>query len=1519
MGIRVTGKSKTGLLSLALTFHASSPTAVAGELHWDGASTSANADGGDGVWSTAAIPANWNSSASGGTAVAWTDGSDPIFGGPGGIVTISGTVSPTSLSFLSEGYSVTGGLITFTGTPVIAVGENNVTIASAISGFPTFTGTPSISKTGSGTLALSGNNSFTGPFTIVEGVVKAGSTTPFGSAHKGTIVASGATLDLNGQSLGGEMVTFSGEGVNGQGAIVNTGVYQPQLLRYTALGGPATIGGPASSSISSGDLQMNGHTLTKIGPLDLHFANSNISSAGNIDVKEGTFWIRDSSRLNGSASNVITVRSGATLRHSEGTSPGPLWTASFENNSTYLASLKPVSWNGPMFLAGSAVFNVASYSLSNSGVISGPGSITKTGVGPWTLTSLSTYTGGTNLDAGSLILRAGSGGTGALRGAVTVGNGTTLTLAVPESLGTTTGERVSPLNIFGGVVDNTSAGPNNGDIVRFSNGSLRTNGGLNAPDALSRFTMAAGSQLSSLAAEAPSTISGRLDLGSNSSGIPTQFNVEAGSATEDLRIDAPITQSADGQSILKKGLGLLVLNGPCLYNGVTTVQEGSLMMANNGSLTKSPVHVMFGARFGTLAADKSLASLKLDSGSGVIVPVRTGSTTTVNSTLDLDMGSFKVSPVLGAATTAGTYDLVTAGSIIGTGIPTLDFSGAFGPTRATGSVAVNGNKLTLTLTGVGGNLIWNNASAAGAASGIWDGSTANFSNGGANDVFRSFDSVTFNDSVAPGQSKTLDLGSTLAPSLVTVENSNGDYTFTSSGGFAGAGSLVKLGSSSLVIGGSDGFAMAGSVIAGGGILDFSGKTLSLDALTITGGGEFNNATSTFNQINLESGSSTATLLSSADWTKTSAATVALYANNRLSGAGTIEEGNLIVGNAGTPNTIGSLGSGPVSIADGAAITFSRSNSLVITNSFTGTGALNLKGSNNATNQASAYSLTADNSSFSGPISIAAAIFTMRTGKEVGNGPITLADRAQLYAENLTVSNALNISAAGGWGILEMRNVTLTGPINLTGNSNLVILAYNPFGAISNMNFSSNTISGAIEETGGSASLAFRPDPPGSLLIISGSSSYTGTTQITGRGRVNLTGSLGPTAVTVAGFSTLGGSGSIGSGGSLNLQSFSNLWTDLSGNAITVNGNLTLGSSIKVAASIAQNAFTSGPVPILKYTGSISGSASQLAMDWPSNYRKAEFAIGSGQITVDIGSKALIWKGTSGSTWGIGGTKLWNTSGVGETESFYKGDSVRFDDTGSGSVSGYETLTPSAVMVQNTTKSYTISATMMGTMALTKNSSGTLGLSGWNEYTGGSFINSGRVNLQRQGLGLGPVMVASSATLAGNGTIPGTVNVAGTIDPNNDSFPGVISAGPTTITGSYLCALTATGSDVIDVSGDLTLTGAMLILNKTYNNWQKPAFFTIATYTGSLIGNFATVSGLPVGYLLRHDIAAKALLVAPMTFEEWINTQSGLNNVTPDGDPDHDGISNLLEHALGSNPSLGDQSTLQRFEMVEGFL
>lgn len=414
--------SRAGWCALSIAVPVYLPSARAATLYWDGTSTSADADGGSGIWTKGTDPpANWDTSATGGSDVPWTSSSEAVFGGAGAAVTISGTVAASVVRFTVPGYSLNEGTLVPTGAAVIDVAGNDVTIGSILAA------SASIRKTGAGMLTLAGANTFGGLFTIAEGIVKVGSSSAFGSNLSGTTVEPGATMDLNGQSIGLEALSISGSGVNGAGAIVNNGGGDHISTDSITLNGPTSVGGISRWGIgragASQSLLMLGHLLTKVGPNDFHLVNVRVSNPTNVDVKEGSFWVELQTALEGGIANVITIRDGAMLGLYNNYYYAPSWTIAFEGNSTWFTRNLMSRWNGPVTLAGATIFGTedAGVQMSNTGIISGPGSITKTGPGTWILSASNTYSGGTTVNAGRLEVAQSLGS-----GPLTVAAGATL-------------------------------------------------------------------------------------------------------------------------------------------------------------------------------------------------------------------------------------------------------------------------------------------------------------------------------------------------------------------------------------------------------------------------------------------------------------------------------------------------------------------------------------------------------------------------------------------------------------------------------------------------------------------------------------------------------------------------------------------------------------------------------------------------------------------------------------------------------------------------------------------------------------------------------------------------------------------------------------------------------------------------------------------------------------------------------------------------------------------------------------
>ncbi|HIC6488313.1 TPA: fibronectin-binding autotransporter adhesin ShdA [Salmonella enterica subsp. enterica serovar Narashino] len=287
----------------------------------------------------------------------------------------------------SGGTTISGGTLTAdhadslgTGTiansGVLQVGEGELE--------NTLSGSGSLVKTGTGELALSGDNSYSGGTTITGGTLTADHADSLGT---GTIANSGVL-----QVGEGELENT----LSGTGSLVKTGTGELTLSGDNTYSGGTTITGGTltadhADSLGSGDIDNSG--VLKVGEGEL---KNTLSGSGSL-VKTGT------GELTLSGDN--TYSGGTTI------SDGTLIAAS-------------VNALGSGDIDNSGVLKVGEGELKNT--LFGSGSLVKTGTGVLTLSGDNSYSGGTTISDGTLIAdHADSLGTGAIAnsGVLKVGEG----------------------------------------------------------------------------------------------------------------------------------------------------------------------------------------------------------------------------------------------------------------------------------------------------------------------------------------------------------------------------------------------------------------------------------------------------------------------------------------------------------------------------------------------------------------------------------------------------------------------------------------------------------------------------------------------------------------------------------------------------------------------------------------------------------------------------------------------------------------------------------------------------------------------------------------------------------------------------------------------------------------------------------------------------------------------------------------------------------------------------------------
>jgi hypothetical protein len=109
---------------------------------------------------------------------------------------------------------------------------------------------------------------------------------------------------------------------------------------------------------------------------------------------------------------------------------------------------------------------------------------------------------------------------------------------------------------------------------------------------------------------------------------------------------------------------------------------------------------------------------------------------------------------------------------------------------------------------------------------------------------------------------------------------------------------------------------------------------------------------------------------------------------------------------------------------------------------------------------------------------------------------------------------------------------------------------------------------------------------------------------------------------------------------------------------------------------------------------------------------------------------------------------------------------------------------------------------------------------------------------------------------------------------------------------------------------LDITNASVVF--TIVNPLDDAAYVLASHTGLTGAAFASVTpptGYTINYAYNGGTQIALVPVAPAGFGSWIGGFTGLSDVTPGGDPDNDGMKNVLEYVLNGNPGSSDPSIL----------
>lgn len=412
----------------ALVFGIVTGTAQATDLYWSGDGAT---QGGNGTWDTSnarwgtttnSFPSAWNN--------ANTD--TAIFGGTVGTVTLGTAITIGGLTFLTPSYGITNNTLTFAVSGTIT-NAGTTTIFSVIAGGSS----ASITKTGAGTLTLSGANMYAGDTTISSGTLTIGSVGKLGNGnYAGNIsIASNAVLkfaNTSSQTLGGNIIN--------NGTLTFTGYSNVGAGPYEVSGdisGSGSVNFNAEINNKSGTLTLSGNnTYTGktsfgmgniIGTITLIVSSFDYITSGSysnhgLGSSLGAPTTVDNGTISIGVKNNTSKSANAVLKY---TGPGEttdrVLTFAFGQNScsrTIDASGSGLlKFTSPFtYASGPSAANFPAITLSGTGfgeIAAGiPNLYTglpliKNGTGTWTLSGANTFTGPTTVSDGTLVL-AGS-------------------------------------------------------------------------------------------------------------------------------------------------------------------------------------------------------------------------------------------------------------------------------------------------------------------------------------------------------------------------------------------------------------------------------------------------------------------------------------------------------------------------------------------------------------------------------------------------------------------------------------------------------------------------------------------------------------------------------------------------------------------------------------------------------------------------------------------------------------------------------------------------------------------------------------------------------------------------------------------------------------------------------------------------------------------------------------------------------------------------------------------------------
>jgi len=745
--------------------------------------------GGDGTWS-ASGGTNW----SGGP---WESGKTAVFDSPAGTVTIGagGVRADNGLSFVADGYTVTGGPLTLGGTTAVA---NTITVATGSATVAAdMTAAAGLTKGGTGTLVIAGVTAATGGIVVASGGLQIGTGGTGGglTAATGVTLADATALTVNrsaattlGGAIGGGSGTVRTVGgdltltgpVDGGLTLLNTGT--ATLTAAGSVGGTVKI-----TNSGSGTIALTGPSVTTSGAVT---ASGGTIAFGDAGLGSGAVSVSNNARLAFDGSVPTTLNNAVTIDATGGT----IAVAAGDT----LALAGTVTRNGVLTKAGDGTLSLPTLPTTNLAIAAGTLAVSATSTQTITTDLGGLFTGGKLAFTGDNVrvnLNVSQTGSGAIvmtkNGQSVAQSGSALNAVISNpielaltsgavNVGTTSGNTLvlnGPITGTGDVNLAVGSAGGAGTTVLGAQSTFTGNVTVNSSATTGVHRLGIDNALPTTARVTFGATGGTIDLAGFDQGISGLAGggtgaggiVNSSADVSRLTINGAANTSYAGRigstgkgaiELVKDGAGTQTLTGSSAYTGATRVLAGTLALSGAGSIAGSSIiEVRSGATFDVsgLASPFSLAAGQTLAGAG-----------TVNGPVVLATGT--VSPgVTGVGGGIGT--LSTGDTTLGNGTFSLQM------TNASAGAGVGWDLLqttSLVLPGAGELFTIGLASvlgdgSPGLATGFDSTTAGSWRIIGATDLIGTFDASRFTVNTA-GFANSLGGGS------FTVTNSGGDGT-----------------------------------------------------------------------------------------------------------------------------------------------------------------------------------------------------------------------------------------------------------------------------------------------------------------------------------------------------------------------------------------------------------------------------------------------------------------------------------------------------------------------------------------------------------------------------------------------------------------------------------------------------------------------------------------------------------------------------------------------------------------------